>query len=286
MNNPCTFSRTLLSFQGTPTEQAQCLIRFVKKNGNVDVTPADLTPTLASLLQDVSNLTVTKPALRQFLATKNISESAIGGSLDNPVSRANDNDPAARSANYFVIHDTSTPLGTGQTFDPTFINGSQWSGNNLGNLTRGRTHIYINRLGQTLTDREYSIPWRATQFEMHHIGTPAKGLFLHHELIQPRHVVGGSDADAPVPGYTPDQYASLALCYLASSLRRGQWLIPAFHCVLDLVISGGHDDPQTFDLDAWDTALGALLHSLALPSSARDGAGHQQTGIPSAAGIG
>lgn len=259
MNHPCQFNSTVLSFVGSPLEQARCLLRFVRKHGNVDDTSAEVPATLSALLGEVSNLSVSKPALRQFLVGKNIAESDIGGSLDDPVSRANDNDPAARSANYFVIHDTSTPLATGQTFDPDFINSSQWSGNRFNSLTRGKTHVYLNRLGQTLTDRPYSIPWRATQFELHHIGTPAKGLFLHHELIQPRRIVGGSDADAPMPGFTPEQYTALALCYVAASVRRGQWLVPTFHCVLDLVISGGHDDPQNFDLGAWDTALGTLL---------------------------
>src|SRR5438132_1773843 len=200
MNKPCPFNTAILAFQGTPADQARCLIRFVKKNGNVDDAPADLPATLSSLLQDVSNLNITKSALRRFLSDKDIAESAVGGSLDDPISRSNNNDPAARSANYFVIHDTSTPLGPGQTFDPAFINSLQWTGNGLQSLARGRTHIYINRLGLTLTDREYSVPWRATQFELNHIGTPAKGLFLHHELVQPRRIVGGSDADAPQPG--------------------------------------------------------------------------------------
>jgi hypothetical protein len=44
-------------------------------------------------------------------------------------------------------------------------------------------------------------------------------------------------------------------------------LIPAFHCVLDLIISGGHDDAQNFDLGAWDTALGTLLNLLTLPGT-------------------
>ncbi len=259
MNTPCRFNRAVVSFEGEPFDQARCLLRFVKKHGNADDVPAVIPPTLTTLLQNVGALTVAKDALRRLLAARSIAESAIGGSLDERVSRANDDDPAARSANYFVIHDTSTALAPGQTFDPTFINSAEWSGNRITGLSRGKTHVYINRLGQTLTDREYKIPWRATQFELHHIGTPAKGLFLHHELVQPRLIVGGSDADAPTPGFTADQYDMLAICYLAASVRRGQWLIPAFHCVLDLVISGGHDDPQNFDLIAWDAALGTLL---------------------------
>jgi hypothetical protein len=41
----------------------------------------------------------------------------------------------------------------------------------------------------------------------------------------------------------------LALVYLAASLRRKQWMVPAFHAALDAGIQGGHDDPQNFDLN-------------------------------------
>jgi hypothetical protein len=89
----------------------------------------------------------------------------------------------------------------------------------------------------------------------------------------PRHIVGGSDADAPDPGFSQAQYDALALCYVAASLRRAQWLIPAFHCVLDLIISGGHDDPQHFDIAAWDTAVGNLLAALRSPGIEGEGLG-------------
>ena len=131
MNLPCPFTRAILSIDGEPQEQAECLLRFVKQHGNVDNVPAVLPPTLASLLQHVGGLMVAKAELREFLASRNIIESDIGGSLDDRVSRANGDDPAARSANYFVIHDTSTALRPGQTFDPGFINSLQWSGNRI-----------------------------------------------------------------------------------------------------------------------------------------------------------
>ena len=38
MNTPCSFDLTHLSFAGTAVEQAQCLLRFVKRVGNVDDT--------------------------------------------------------------------------------------------------------------------------------------------------------------------------------------------------------------------------------------------------------
>lgn len=33
---------------------------------------------------------------------------------------------------------------------------------------------------------DFSVPWRATKFENKVVGIPAKGLFVHAELIQPR----------------------------------------------------------------------------------------------------
>jgi len=39
--------------------------------------------------------------------------------------------------------------------------------------------------------------------------------------------------DSPDPGFTPAQYERLALQYIIASVRRGSWMIPAFHCVLD-----------------------------------------------------
>jgi hypothetical protein len=42
-------------------------------------------------------------------------------------------------------------------------------------------------------------------------------------------------------------------------LRKGAWLIPAFHCVLDLGLPEGHDDPQNFDLAQWCSAIEKVL---------------------------
>jgi len=68
-----------------------------------------------------------------------------------------------------------------------------------------------------------------------------------------------NDNVAPVPGFSDQQLDRLALLYVAASVRRGQWLIPAFHAVLDIGIPDAHDDPQNFDLGRWDSRLGALL---------------------------
>ena len=94
-----------------------------------------------------------------------------------------------------------------------------------------------------------------------HHGSAVRGLFLHHELIQPR--IRGTyayHAVAPTPGFPPATYARLAVCYLAASVRKGEWLIPVFHCVLDLQQKPEwHDDPQNFDLEAWNTAITGVL---------------------------
>ena len=71
------------------------------------------------------------------------------------------------------------------------------------------------------------------------------------------------DAIAPQPGFTPAQYERLALIYTVASLRAGTWLIPGFHAAIDEGISDAHDDPQHFDLTAFDGALQALLASIA-----------------------
>ncbi|MDI3560058.1 hypothetical protein [Bradyrhizobium sp. Arg816] len=256
MTTPCPFDSTQLTFEGSPIDQARCLLRTVKRAGNVDEAKANLPPVLSGLLANPATLGVTKAQVRSFLQTRGIAESTVGGSVMDRVCHANDDNPAAPLARYFVIHDTSFKLDPGEDFDPAFINTAAWSGNKLSGLADGKTHIYITRLGETLTDRDYGTPWRATRFEKPSVRF--KGLFLHHELVQPRMGPGPSDVDSPQPGFTPVQYARLALQYVIAGVRRGAWMVPVFHCVLDLGV-GDHDDPQHFDLAAWDAALQTAL---------------------------
>ncbi|MCK1653933.1 hypothetical protein IVA88_21175 [Bradyrhizobium sp. 149] len=213
-------------------------------------------PVLSSLLANPPALGVTKAQVRSSLQKQGIAESKVGGSVTDRICHANSDDPSAPLARYFVIHDTSFKLEAGQDFDPHFINTAAWSGNKLSGLPDGKTHIYITPLGETLTDRTYGTPWRATQFEKP--STRFRGLFLHHELVQPRMGPGNHDFESPDPGFTPVQYARLALQYVIAGVRRGAWMVPVFHCVLDLGI-GDHDDPQHFDLAAWDAALQTAL---------------------------
>ena len=256
MTTPCHFDSAQLTFAGSPIDQARCLLRTVKPHGNVNEAQADLPPVLSGLLADPAALGVTKAQLRSFLHEQGIDESTVGGSVMDRICHANSDDPNAPLARYFAIHDTSFKLDPGEDFDPAFINTAAWSGNKLSGLADGKTHIYITRLGETLTDRTYGTPWRATRFEKP--STRFRGLFLHHELVQPRMGPGGQDFLSPDPGFTPAQYARLALQYVIAGVRRGAWMVPVFHCVLDLGV-GDHDDPQHFDLAAWDAALQTTL---------------------------
>ena len=173
----------------------------------------------------------------------------------------------ATSARYFVIHDTSFLHRPGHftaataTF-PASINTAQWSGNNLSHANGMTTHVMIARTGLSATSNNYRTALRATKRERREYPdnpNAVRGLFLHHELVQPRlQNMSGIDQFAPDPGFTPAQYERLAVCYYAASLRSGSFLIPAFHCLLDLGIPDGHDDPQRFDLDAWGLALQAV----------------------------
>jgi hypothetical protein len=88
-------------------------------------------------------------------------------------------------------------------------------------------------------------------------------LFLGVELIQPRKLdARGIDATAPSPGFTETQLDRLALTYIAASVRRGQWMIPAFHAAIDSGLPNAHDDPQNFDLKVWAQRLRVLLDAI------------------------
>ena len=249
MNKPCSFSNANLQFTGTPAEQAGCLLRRVLVGGNVGDTA---TPVPQLLLDRVGKqVDFTRQQLEAYLTLKGISARDIGGALDREVSATSNGTKAL----YFVIHDTSDELS--QNNFPPNINEASWGPNNLDKRDTSSAHVFINRLGQSATGHNYSQAWRATKREKN---VALKGLFLHHELVQPRikgafkfHAVG------PQPGFTAAQIERLALCYVAASLRRGSWLIPAFHCLLDLGISDGHDDPQNFDLFQWGGAIEKIL---------------------------
>ena len=153
----------------------------------------------------------------------------------------------------------------------------------INNLARFRcsdsfeiAHAVVNRMGGVFFGHDFGVPWRETKFERAlFFGNALKGLFLHVEMIQPRRGGPGhhaNDIAAPNPGFTGAQYERLALLYTVASVRAGEWLIPAFHAVIDSDIRGGHDDPQNFQVTMLAQALEGILERL----SGRDAQSHAQ----------
>ena len=148
---------------------------------------------------------------------------------------------------------------------PALVDTPDWEFNDftLRDPARGagpKGHVYVNRLGRSVTVHDFAVANYASKLEKDK--PTLTGLFLHIELVQPRRSdpAGGKGNDglAPEPGFTATQYERLALLYIAASVRRGTWLIPAFHAVLDTGYPNGHDDPQHFSLAAWSAAIERL----------------------------
>jgi len=266
---PCSFDWAALSFQGEPEQQARCLMRGMDKSRNLAPTLESLPPALEQRIGRDDGLP-NRDALSGYLSKLDL-EWDFAAHLWEPVSRANDNDPDAPMARYFVIHDTSGPNFGRRPF-PSDINGEAIF-NKLAEFKCddgwGKAHVVINRSGDMLLSHELSIPWRETRFEQaaNFAGT-LKGLFLHVELIQPRKSAGrgrGNDAQAPNPAFTAAQYDRLAAVYVIASVRAGRWLIPAFHAALDADIPNGHDDPLNFDIDSFANSIERLLGALQRP---------------------
>lgn len=252
-------------------DQAKCLLREPKIFGEVGPRLTSL-PTPLQQLMAMPTIDIGKDQLRRYIASQGIRESEIGGSLDRPVSRTNNNDTSSELARYFIIHDTSTP-NLGAAPFPADINMASWKFNDFtryGSGPQSPSHIIINRVGQSVTRIDFSQPWRSTAFESDRVCgvNRCKGLFVAVELVQPRRCKGtisacdmanpANDAIAPEPGFTSSQLERLAVVYVAASVRRGKWLIPAFHVSLDQVV-GSHDDPQHFRLNDWARHLDAVI---------------------------
>ena len=256
----CPYAAWKSGFKGDARAQATCLLRPVKLYARL----GDSAPLPAFLAAHVGQRTGIAPvALRAWLAEQGIAEADMGGAVDAPLSRAMGR-LAAPMARYFVIHDTSYPNFLLETI-PDHINDASWDFNDfslrnpaLGGGPKG--HVYVNRLGDSVAVRDFGTASYASKLEK---DKPSlTGLFLHVELVQPRNSVPGggkgNDGLAPDPGFTPAQYDRLALLYIAASVRKGTWLIPAFHAVLDTGFANGHDDPQNFSLTEWSASLSRL----------------------------
>ena len=274
----CRFDDSTLRFSGTPAEQAKCLLRHVKVRGQLD-SAEPLPQPLEELVGTPVILDVER--LKRYLAAHQISESEIGGDLRKPLSLIDSNNPRSERTRYFVIHDTSTPNYWSEI--PNGIDEATWSGNNLSRVDRRLAHVYVNRLGQSVTTVDFQNVLPPTKFGTKFaccLGERHKGLFIHVELVEPRHCdpthgrcapyargsnIASADSNdnlGPNPGFTKAQMDRLALLYVAASMRKHEWLIPSFHAPMDINIKDGHDDPQNFNLADWADSLKKLLVEL------------------------
>jgi hypothetical protein len=257
----CRFDTNALNFEGSAQEAAKCLLRPVKIRADLGQKLVELPPSLKSLIGNSTDLPHAK--IRAYLANNGLNEAKIGGSLDQKLSQ----NSSGVSARFFVIHDTSSP---------NFLNRPDFSADidqstRVNNLApyggpNAVAHLFINRRGEVLAGHPLSQGWRATKLETKVVKTPARGLFIHVELIQPRRSNpsgrAGNDQIAPDPGFTDAQYEKLSLAYVVASVRAGKWLLPGFHAVIDSGISDGHDDPQNFNLSKFDTTFSKVIDTI------------------------
>jgi hypothetical protein len=242
------------------------LLRPVLQGGRLGALPKKLPHPLEKIIG--TRVLIEKGALRRYLVARTIAERDLGDSLDEPLSPATLPDGSVTQARYFIIHDVSTPNYLDQSF-PLNINDASWEWNDLAKRWASTkvAHVFVNRLGDSVTTIGFgsALPQKrfGTKFARDKLLESAKGLQIHVELIQPRRSdpAGrtGNDAIAPLPGFTAAQMDRLALLYVAASVSRGEWMVPAFHAAVDAGIPDAHDDPQNFDLVAWASRLDRLL---------------------------
>ncbi len=249
----CKFDSASLTFAGSPRAQARCLLRHVRPGGSAD-DEVELPPTLAALIGERPEIDF--PKLASALRHAHIPLPAA-----TPVSETSDH----RRALYFVIHDTSSPYVGDAPFARGFDQLSRYNDINQFLGKDAVAHLFNDRAGRVSVGHDFEVGWRATKLERD-VGEASRGRFLHVENVQPRrHDPGGppgNDRIAPVPGFTHRQYKTLALLYVLASARLGQWMVPAFHANIDRGIPSAHDDPQNFDLQAFDIEVANWLRRL------------------------
>jgi hypothetical protein len=265
-NAPCQFNEKTLQFAGTPAEQSRCLLRPNKLGGILGEPLKSLPSPLEKLIGRKTK--IEKEKLRKYLQKNKISENTLGGLLDEPLSRAKLPDGQEIQALYFIIHDTSSPYMKDSPFPENFNTDKNWTGNKLEIwLKHPVAHVFVNRLGESITINNFAKAvekgW-GTKFARDFLKADGKGLQIHIELIQPRrrdpyNFNPTNDLLAPFPGFTDSQYEKLALLYISASVRRGTWLIPAYHSAIDAGIKGAHDDPQNFELGKFAQSLKEIL---------------------------
>ncbi len=264
----CGFNVSTRRFAGTPAEQARCLLRQVGR-GRV-IGEANAPDRLTSRAGGA--LPFSGEQLIAYVRAQRIAPGDIGLAQTTPI-----------SAEYFVIHDTSSPNCSGTERPtaacpavgelPPLLNDRTWPTNRTfgGHYPLGSrpplAHAWTNRVGESLVETAFDRHISHTKFDYCHDANSKRGLFIGIENIQPRigdparvrPASNANDLVAPVPGFANSQYRRLALLYVSASMRRGRWLIPAFHAVVDARYRGGHDDPQNFDVALFDETLAQLV---------------------------
>lgn len=268
-NKPCEFNPQTIQFTGNPIEQARCLLRPNKIGGVLENELKSLPKPLEKLVG--AKVKIKKERLRKFLLENKIDENALGGSLEESLAKAKLPKGEEIEALYFIIHDTSSPYLKDEPFPDNFNTDANWSGNNLAIwLKQPVAHIFVNRLGESITTTPFGKPvekgW-GTKFARDFLKADGKGLQIHIELHQPRrrdanNANPSNDLIAPFPGFTDNQYKRLALLYVCASVRRGTWLIPAYHSAIDAGIKDAHDDPQNFELEKFAIELKKLVNAV------------------------
>jgi hypothetical protein len=266
-NKPCPYNAATLQFAGAPAEQARCLLRPNKIGGVLGEELPQLPKPLEKLIGE--KVEIKKEKLQRFLQVYENPQTILGGSLDDPLSTGTLPSGEKIQALYFIIHDTSSPYLGDEAF-PAEMDYPSWRGNLLDQwLKQPVAHVFINRAGRSITISPFSETVKSgwgTKFSRDFHKAEGKGLQLHIELVQPRRRspdgAPQNDLIAPVPGFTDKQYERLALLYLCASIRRGTWLIPAYHSAIDAGIKDAHDDPQNFALEKFAERLNSLLKAI------------------------
>ena len=249
----CRFDPVQMSFAGTQLEQARCLLRHVQPGGSADA-GRDLPPALASLIGQSTSIDPSK--LSSELRHRHLPLPAT-----TPVSETLDHHRAI----YFVIHDTSSPWIGSKLFPPSFDRNPYYNDVHYFLGKDAVAHLFNDRRGHVTVGHDLEVGWRATKLERI-IGESVRGRFLHVENVQPRREDAEgpphNDRIGPEPGFTKAQYRTLALLYVLASSRAGSWMVPAFHANIDRGIPEAHDDPQHFDLDAFDREVSLWVRRL------------------------
>ena len=266
---PCPFKKSSLTFEGSPVEQARCLLRHVKSHGALDKPLKNLPEPFEKLIG--RPIQISQESFRAYLKNRGILETDLGGPIRAPLAASDLEIGGVQYSRYFIIHDASTPNYLDKPF-PSDVNASSWEWNDLAKKWANTrvANVFVSRTGESITVVDFASPLPAgrfgTKFARDELKETAKALQIHIELIQPRRRdpagSASNDSIAPEPGFTNPQLDRLALIYVAASLRAGVWMIPAFHAAIDAGIANAHDDPQNFDLAQWGRHLVSLLRNL------------------------